>query len=143
MTINISTFNTTTNAQRSYFLRLKDIGSTETAFFVRGDGNVGIGTSVPGVKLDVIGTIRAHEVKVCLDQGCDYVFAPDYDLMSLPELEQFITANRHLPEVAPAAEMEQNGISLSEMNALLLKKVEELTLHVIELNKRIETLENE
>ena len=143
LTVNISTFNTTTNAQRSYFLKLKDIGSTETAFFVRGDGNVGIGTSVPGVKLDVIGTIRAHEVKVCLDQGCDYVFAPDYDLMSLPELEQFITANRHLPEVAPAAEMEQNGISLSEMNALLLKKVEELTLHVIELNKRIETLEKE
>lgn len=70
------------------------------------------------------------------------MFAPDYDLMSLTELEQFVNTNRHLPEVAPAAEMEQDGIDLSEMNALLLKKIEELTLHVIDLNKRIETLEN-
>ena len=54
-----------------------------------------------------------------------------------------MSTNRHLPEVAPAAEMEQDGIDLSEMNALLLKKVEELTLYVIDLNKEVQTLKAE
>ena len=123
----------------------KDLDGTlrHNRFTLMDNGNVGIGTMSPGVKLDVVGTIRAHEVKVCLNQGCDYVFAPDYDLMSLPELEQFVSTNRHLPEVAPAAKMEQDGIDLSEMNALLLKKVEELTLYVIDLNKEVQTLKAE
>ena len=107
--------------------------------FINNNGNVGIGVS-PSTKLDVAGTIRAHEVKVCLNQGCDFVFEPDYKLMPLHELETFITTNRHLPEVAPAAVMESEGINLSEMNALLLQKVEELTLYVIELNKEVQIL---
>ena len=114
--------------------------SARMAVAINRFGNVGIGTDAPGVKLDVVGTIRAHEVKVCLNQGCDYVFAPGYDLMSLTELERFVSTNRHLPEVAPAAEMEQDGIDLSEMNALLLKKVEELTLYVIQQQKEIDRL---
>jgi hypothetical protein len=80
---------------------------------------------------------------VCLYQGCDYVFANDYNLMSLNDLSAFIKTNKHLPEVAPAAQMEEEGINLSEMNALLLKKVEELTLYTIMQQEMLEELKNE
>ncbi|MCL2327072.1 MAG: hypothetical protein FWC39_01020, partial [Bacteroidetes bacterium] len=123
-------------------------------YFTGGDmyvsGNIGIGITNPTVKLDVAGVVRAHEVKVCLNQGCDYVFEPDYKLMPLSELSTFVKTKKHLPEVAPAAVMESEGINLSEMNALLLKKVEELTLYIIQqqemiqtLNVKVEKLENQ
>lgn len=104
-------------------------------------GNVGIGLTNPTVMLDVAGTVRAYEVKVCLNQGCDFVFDKNYDLMSLHKLENYINLNKHLPAIAPAKEMESKGISVSELSAQLLRKVEELTLYVIEQQKRIEQLE--
>lgn len=104
------------------------------------NGNVEIGTINPTSSLDVIGSIRAHEVKVCLNQGCDYVFEENYNLMPLSELSTFVKTNKHLPEVATAAEMESEGINLSEMNALLLKKIEELTLYIIQQNDEIQLL---
>jgi hypothetical protein len=106
--------------------------------FGRGDGNIGIGTTYPDAKLAVKGTIHAEEVKVDLNvPGPDYVFEKDYNLMSLEEIKAYIEKHKHLPEVPSAKEMETNGVNLSEMNMLLLKKVEELTLHVIEQNKII------
>jgi hypothetical protein len=108
---------------------------------INSNGNVGIGTTNPDAKLAVKGTVHAEEVKVDLQvPGPDYVFEPTYQLPSLTEIENYIKANKHLPEVPSAKEMETNGINLSEMNMLLLKKVEELTLHLIEANKKIEYL---
>ena len=92
--------------------------------------------------LTVNSTIYAKEVKVCLNpgQGCDYVFANDYKLMNLNDLSSFVKTNKHLPDVAPAAVMEAEGINLSEMNTLLLRKIEELTLYVIDLKNEIDEL---
>jgi hypothetical protein len=101
-----------------------------------GGGNVGIGTQNPNQKLTVNGTIYGKEVKVDLNvPGPDYVFEKDYKLPSLEDIKSYIDQHKHLPEVPSAKEMEQNGIKVSEMNMILLKKVEELTLYVIELKK--------
>jgi len=71
----------------------------------------------------------------------DYVFEPDYRLAPLSEIDAYVRENKHLPEVPSASEMESNGVDLAKMNMLLLKKVEELTLHAIEQEKRIQALE--
>lgn len=107
-----------------------------TSYF---NGSVGIGTDEPVYELDVKGTIRACEVRVNNDEGwCDYVFKEDYNLRDLQELELFVKTNKHLPEIPTATQVSENGIALGEMNTLLLKKIEELTLYVIEQNKKLE-----
>jgi hypothetical protein len=105
-------------------------------FTIKPGGNVGIGTTSPDAKLAVSGQVHAQEVKVSVTvPGPDYVFEKDYKLTSLEEIKDYIDQNKHLPEVPSAKEMEKNGIQLGEMNMLLLKKIEELTLHVIELKR--------
>jgi len=97
-----------------------------------------------GVPMDlkVTGKIWAHEVEVQLGDWWDEVFDEDYNLMPLLQLEKFIADNNHLPDMPTEEKVLNDGIELGEMNALLLKKVEELTLYVIEQQKRIECLEN-
>ncbi|MDD2688513.1 MAG: hypothetical protein WC142_04325, partial [Bacteroidales bacterium] len=89
--------------------------------------------------------IYAQEVEVRLDAmdkyWPDYVFANDYNLMSLKELEAFIKINKHLPKIPSSTEVKENGVQLGEMNAVLLEKIEELTLYIIELEKRISEME--
>ncbi|QTE38816.1 hypothetical protein J3L18_07045 [Mucilaginibacter gossypii] len=96
------------------------------------NGNLGIGISNPTNKLDVNGTAHAKSVKIDLDGWSDYVFQKDYQLPSLTDVKSYIDQNRHLPEIPSENEMIKNGLDVSEMNKLLMKKVEELTLYAIE-----------
>jgi len=112
------------------------------------NGNIGIGVKKPSNRLEVNGTIRAKEIKVEATNWADYVFADDYALKPLCEVEAFITENSHLPDVPSAAVVENEGIELGEMNKILLQKIEELTLYAIQkdkevkdLNKRLQTIE--
>ncbi|MCV9387472.1 tail fiber protein [Reichenbachiella ulvae] len=102
-------------------------------------GKVGVGTTNPTSMLSVAGKMDAQEIKVLVGAGVapDYVFADDYKLTTLEETAEYIQQNRHLPEIPSAAEMEANGVELGEMNMLLLKKIEELTLHLIEKDEQL------
>ena len=91
--------------------------------------------------MKVNGKIWSHEVEVKLTDWWDEVFYKNYRLMPLNDLENFVKTNKHLPDIPTEKEVLDNGIDLGKMNALLLKKVEELTLYVIEQQKRIEALE--
>jgi uncharacterized protein Usg len=116
---------------------------------LNGTGQLRIGTKEAiGVhsdyRLSVYGKLTAVSLYVLADNAtnwADYVFADDYKLAPLPELESFLKANRHLPEMPTTSEVETNGINVAAMNTLLLKKVEELTLHLIALNKQVARLE--
>jgi len=110
--------------------------NVENHLVVANNGRVGIGTSTPQAKLAVEGNILAKEVKVKTDITVpDYVFEPDYELLALADIEAFIKAHKHLPEIPSAANIARDGLDLAAMNLLLLKKVEELTLHLIERQK--------
>jgi hypothetical protein len=106
-------------------------------------GNVGIGTTSPDEKLTVNGKIHAKEVIVDLSiPAPDYVFDDEYKLRPMSELENFVIKNSHLPDIPPAKEMEENGIDLSLINMMLLKRIEELTLYIIDQEKRIKSIES-
>ncbi len=126
------------------------------------DGNVGIGTTTDlSNRLTVDGTIKAERIDVVssitlngmIDAGqirlnttipqSDHVFNTDYKLMSLSELDAYIKTHKHLPEIPSAKEFKENGYSVGEMDDLLLRKIEELTLYILELETRLKELESE
>jgi hypothetical protein len=104
-------------------------------FIILAEGNVGIGINSPTEKLSVKGKIRSQEIKVEMADWPDYVFAKDYQLPSLEETEKHIQEKGHLLGFPSAAEVKANGVDLGEMNAKLLKKIEELTLYLIDMKK--------
>jgi hypothetical protein len=131
------------------------------------NGNIGIGTAAPNTKLTVNGKtligdpavvnipstgtyklfvqggILTDVVRVAVvnsSNWSDYVFEKNYNLLSLTEVEKFISTEKHLPNVPSACDVEKDGIDMAQMDATLLRKIEELTLYVIELKKENEAL---
>ena len=125
------------------FRSVNTSGNTER-MRIAPNGNVGIGVDNPTAPLSVDGNIMSKEVTVDPDfqDIPDYVFAEDYELQPLAEVKAYVKANKHLPEVPSAAEMSENGLKLKDMSLLLLKKIEEMTLHQIELMEEVERLKN-
>jgi hypothetical protein len=128
------------------------------------NGNVGIGVEDPAAKLHVDGKIlcsgeievadlnsnsinvnslNAKDIQMDMHGAADYVFDDDYELKSLDEIENYVNEHKHLPGMPSAAEMDANGVSVSQISNLLLEKVEELTLHMIELKKENAALKAE
>ncbi|MCQ2607720.1 MAG: hypothetical protein MJ197_03430 [Bacteroidales bacterium] len=108
---------------------------------------VGIGTSnltfTSGFKLAVKGGILCEEVKVIANvPSADYVFEKDYKLHSIEEVAEYVKENKHLPDVPSAKDFKENGYKIGDMDNLLLQKIEELTLYIIEQQKQIKELQS-
>ena len=110
-------------------------------FIAEATGNVGIGIDFPNYKLEVNGNVRSKEVVVEALNWPDYVFDEQYNLTPLSEVEKYIQENKHLPKFSSAADIESKGLHLGGTQKQMMEKIEELTLYLIDANKRIERLE--
>lgn len=112
-----------------------------TKLIITNNGNVGIGTETPDAKLAVNGDIHSKEVRIDLNNWPDYVFDQNYNLPTIAQTEQHIKEKGRLINMPSAETIETKGLELGEITRLQQEKIEELTLYIIELNKRIERLE--
>ena len=110
-----------------------------SANFIITGGNVGIGTNdTKGHKLAVPGILIVESIKVQLQTSWpDYVFGKDYKLPSLDSIERQIKETGHLSGIPSSSQAKLNGVDLGEMNGKLLKKIEEITLHMIAMKKQL------
>jgi hypothetical protein len=120
-------------------------GTKNIALTWSANGNVGIGipedVNSNSYKLAVNGIIGAKELKIEINSTIwpDYVFEKDYSLMHLSELEQFLKSNKHLPNIPSSQDVKNNnGVLIGDLQTKLLQKIEELTLYIIEQNKKVE-----
>ncbi len=123
-------------ASLHFFTSSGDPAILSDKMMITGTGNVGIGTTVNG-------TIKAKEIIVETTGWSDYVFADDYKLASLDEVEAHIKTNKHLPGIPSAAQVAEKGVNLGDMQAALLAKIEEITLHQIAQQKELSALKSE
>lgn len=103
---------------------------------------LGIGVGHPTDKLTVDGTVRAREVKVESVNWPDYVFDKDYTIFPIPQLKTFLEEYKHLPGIPSAKEVHKTGINLSTAVEMLLKKIEELNLYIIDQHGQIVDIQN-
>jgi len=142
--------NTTTGANRVVNMNSRNIWFNTATSSSNGKIYIGNTTAYPTTtgdyRLYVEGGILTEKVKVALRSStnwADYVFAKDYKLMSLKDVEKFVTANKHLPGIDSADELATKGLDLAEMQAKQMEKIEELTLYIIEQNKVLERNQKE
>ncbi|MBK6832912.1 MAG: hypothetical protein IPG89_01020 [Bacteroidetes bacterium] len=145
----------TTNGYTGFPLKIVNPTFTAnqgTIFEILLDGTTHIGNTKPtnapysNAKLSVDGSIIAKEIFVRDQQGAqwaDYVFAKDYKLMPLKEVEKYVIEYKHLPNVPSAKEIDEKGQGLGALQVVQMEKIEELYLHLIELSKKVEKLEKE
>jgi hypothetical protein len=138
-------FRSTTNSTdlRQFSLLVTDGSTQQERVTILKNGSVGIGTpfldgNPNNYKLAVNGTIGARSIKVEVSTWSDFVFEDGYKLRPLLEVEKYIAANKHLPEVPSAKEVESKGVDLGAMDAILLQKIEELTLYIIKQEKKMQ-----
>jgi hypothetical protein len=111
-----------------------------TRMIITQPGNVGIGTLAPGAyMLAVNGNIHSKQVNIDLTGWSDYVFKKDYQLPTLDEIKTYIDKNQHLPEIPSEQQVIKEGVNLGDMDKLLVKKIEELTLYLIDKDARIKS----
>lgn len=147
-----------TNTSNDIALRVMGTDGVTSQFSVNGNGHTEIFTSstIGTDKVFLIrnsdkklfqitndGILRTREIYVDALNWADYVFSPDYDLMTLSELETFIETNHHLPNIPSANDITMNGVNVAQTDALLLEKIEEMTLYILQQQKQLDAMQEE
>ena len=142
-----NSYNTVADIKGNLYFRTE---ASQATLGIQKDATVTIGVwpkydnsiaDTDGHKLMVNGGILCQKIKVIENvPNSDHVFEKDYDLKSIYELKEFVESNKHLPEIPSAKEFQENGYNIGDMDDLLLRKVEELTLYLIQLKEEIDTL---